>query len=282
MPIKINVHEQNVGAFSKLRCLVSIFGIQCQEQTQDFVVNNLAKVRMHFRVQNQVSPLACNILALPLEDKNKVKVIVSCQDTDVPFHSTVMLDKWTQFGSKQNCDIVVDKFRTCLLNVIIFASKVDDFCPAKIYHDADFTDFNLSAAEGSVAVHRVILAAHSDVFRAMLSHEWKETTEGRIEIEGVTLQTLRYLKQYMYLRKLPDDGLKPLLLLASYYLIDDLKADCLSRLVLNYKSGEWSSLLEFAVENKLSELISAIMLVSSAVDLEDHQNVQVKKQKLAQ
>ncbi|XP_047997410.1 uncharacterized protein LOC125235004 [Leguminivora glycinivorella] len=281
MPIKINVHEQHVGAFSKLRCLISIFGVQCQEQTQDFVVNNLAKVRLHFRVQSQTLPLSCNILALPLENNNKIRVIVSCQDTDVPFVSRVLLDRWTQVGSKQNCDIAVDKFRTCLISFIIFASKFDDFCPAKIYNDADFTDFNLTAPEGSIAVHRVILAAYSDVFRAMLSHEWKETMEGRIEIEGVTLQTLQYLKQYMYLRKLPNDGLKPLLLLASYYLIDDLKADCLSKLVLNYKSGEWSSLLEFAVENKLSELTSAIMLVNSAVDF-DHQQAPVKKQKIEQ
>lgn len=98
-----------------------------------------------------------------------------------------------------------------------------------------------------------------------LPESGKETTEGRIQIEGVSLKTLQDLKEFMYLHTLPDgDGLKSLLLIASYYLIDELKAECISKLALNCKSGNWRELLEFATKNQIFELVSAIMIVNPA------------------
>ncbi|XP_063386254.1 uncharacterized protein LOC134672287 [Cydia fagiglandana] len=128
-----------------------------------------------------------------------------------------------------------------------------------IYLDEDFTDFQLSTAEGSVAVHRAILAAHSDVFRRMLSGEWKETNAGCIEIEGVTLETLQSLKQYMYLGTIPEDGLCPLLLIATCYFIDDLKAECTIKLSHSINSENLYDLLEFSYVNNMPDLTFAIL-----------------------
>ncbi|XP_047997140.1 protein roadkill-like [Leguminivora glycinivorella] len=128
-----------------------------------------------------------------------------------------------------------------------------------IYLDDDFTDFQLSTAEGSVSVHKAILAAHSDVFRRMLSGEWKETSAGCIEIKGVTLKTLQSLKQYMYLGSLPEDDLRPLLLIATYYFIDDLKAECTLKIAHSITSENLYDLLEFSYVNNLPELTFAIL-----------------------
>ncbi|XP_063540220.1 protein roadkill-like [Cydia strobilella] len=128
-----------------------------------------------------------------------------------------------------------------------------------IYLDEDFTDFQLSTAEGSVSVHRAILAAHSDVFRRMISGEWKETNAGRIKIEGVTLKTLQNLKRYMYLGTMPEDGLCPLLLIATCYFIEDLKAECTIKLSHSLTSENLYDLLEFSYVNNMPELTFAIL-----------------------
>ncbi|XP_063366992.1 protein roadkill-like [Cydia amplana] len=128
-----------------------------------------------------------------------------------------------------------------------------------IYLDEDFTDFQLSTAKGSVPLHRAILAAHSDVFRRMLSGEWKETNAGCIEIEGVTLETLQNLKRYMYLGTMPEDGLCPLLLIATCYFIDDLKAECIIKLAHSFTSENLYDLLEFSYVNNMPELTFAIL-----------------------
>lgn len=128
-----------------------------------------------------------------------------------------------------------------------------------IYLDEDFTDFQLSTAEGSVSMHRAILAAHSDVFRRMLSGEWKETNAGCIEIQGVTLETLQSLKRYMYLGTMPEEGLCPLLLIATFYFIDDLKAECTIKLANSITSENLYDLLEFSYVNNMPELTFAIL-----------------------
>ncbi|XP_063357906.1 uncharacterized protein LOC134647485 [Cydia amplana] len=97
----------------------------------------------------------------------------------------------------------------------------------KFYEDTEFTDFHLHATDGNVPMHKALLAANSDVFKAMLNGEWKEKGEGQINIEGVTVKTLQHLKDYMYLGVLPDEGLESLLVVAARYLMDKLKADCI-------------------------------------------------------
>ncbi|XP_063386241.1 uncharacterized protein LOC134672273 [Cydia fagiglandana] len=264
MPLEVKVAEQQLGDFLKLRCLLSFSGSEPQEfSSNDYIVNDLAIVKLY--IKDSPKSLLCKILARA--KYRKVKVKVSCQDMDEPFYGEwICINSWKQIGCRQNCDISLDNVYTCLFNVTISASKVEESYHMKLYNDVDFTDFILSAGDGSVAVHRAHLAAHSDVFQAMLTKEWKETTEGRIQIEGVSLKTLQHFKEFIYLHTLPDgDGLKSLLLLASYYLIDDLKAECISKLALNCKSEDWKGLLEFATKNQIFELVSAMMIVSPAM-----------------
>ncbi|XP_063540456.1 uncharacterized protein LOC134749455 [Cydia strobilella] len=282
MPIAVNVKEQQIGSFLKLTCIVNIFheheNPYMEKIITGFNVNELAMVDVKFDYNKRQKPLNCSILALNHEKAKygKIKVKVSCQEADEPSYSEwICNDQYKLIGGRLICDVYLNDVYTSLWNINITANKVEESFLTNFYNDIDFTDFNLSALDGSVAVHRAYLAAHSDVFRAMLRKEWKEATEGCVQIEGVTRQTLQHLKDYMYLRTLPDKGLEPLLLLASYYLMDDLKEQCVSKLALNCTSKEWSRLLEFAAVNKVSDLISGLMLnPSTAVqkkveDLED-------------
>ncbi|XP_063386249.1 uncharacterized protein LOC134672282 [Cydia fagiglandana] len=270
MPIAVNVKEQQLGSLLKLTCIVNLCHENekpCMEKiTADYNVNDLAKVNIKFECITKTTPLNCSILARNHEKAEdcKIKVKVSCQETDEPSYlEWICEDQYKLIGGRWICDVTLNNMHTSMWNINITANKVEESYLTNFYNDIDFTDFNLSALDGSVAVHRAYLAAHSDVFRAMLRNEWKEATEGCVQMEGVTRQTLQHLKDYMYLHTLPEEGLEPLLLLASYYLMDDLKEQCVSKLALNCTSKEWSRLLEFAVVNKISELISGLMLNSA-------------------
>jgi hypothetical protein len=79
-------------------------------------------------------------------------------------------------------------------------------------------------------VHKYILIANSEVFRAMFSH--KNTTEfregeGRITIKDSTIAAVRHMVHYMYTGKISDDydreeDALPLLTIAHKYQIKPL------------------------------------------------------------
>lgn len=276
MLIELCVKDQELGTFLRLRCVVNHSSKiskanekSLQARSKKFNINDLATVQLEFESKKNV--FLGKIIAVNHENaKNcKVKVNVSCQDVDAPFYSEWICDgQWKEFGKKSTCDSDFLNIATHVLDINITACKVHESFIVKLYNDVYFTDFKLSTVEGSVAVHRSCLAACSDVFQAMLSREWKETSEGRIEIEGVTLRTLQHLKDYMYLSTLPEDGLEQLLKLASYYLIDSLKTECVSKLALTSKPEDWSRLLELSVIYKIPELMCAVqMMVNPALAL---------------
>ncbi|XP_047997089.1 protein roadkill-like [Leguminivora glycinivorella] len=278
MPIIVEIKEQRLGTILKLRCFISTSGTEREEFTStEFNVNDLAIVRLHFKDKLH-EPLQCKIRTRAISGK-VIKVKVSCQDTDEAFYSEwICTNEWKYIGKKYLCDVALSDVLTNVLSINISASQVEDSPLAKLYDDVDFTDFNLSAGGGTVPVHKALLAIQSDVFRAMLTREWKEKTEGNIQMEGVTLQTLQHFKDFMYLRTLPGEGLKALLLFASYYLIDNLKAECVSKLALDCKSGEWNDLLNFAVKHQIFELANAIMIVNPTFVMKDNEKEPVKKQ----
>ncbi|XP_063540364.1 uncharacterized protein LOC134749374 [Cydia strobilella] len=148
---------------------------------------------------------------------------------------------------------------------------------SKLYTDSDFTDFRLATSEGSVPVHKAYLAAHSDVFKAMLSNEWKETTTGEITMKGVTIETLQHLKEYMYLGTVPNDGLRPLLLIARCYLIEDLEQHCIRKLAENVTGKSLFSLLEFACDNNIPELSFALVVMTENIDVNHANKLKNKK-----
>ncbi|XP_063366849.1 uncharacterized protein LOC134655328 [Cydia amplana] len=131
---------------------------------------------------------------------------------------------------------------------------------SKLYEDNDFTD--LCAGEDKIAVHKNFLVAHSDVFKAMLSGPWKEAAEGKVNVEGVTIKVLERLKNYMYNGDVfytDDEELRTLLLLARYYLIEDLQKQCIRLLAETVKPETLFSHIEFACQHQIPELPFAML-----------------------
>jgi hypothetical protein len=77
-------------------------------------------------------------------------------------------------------------------------------------------------------VHKFILIANSEVFRAMFSHkDTKECRESRIIIKDSTIAAVRHMVHYIYTGKISDDYDKeedalPLLTIAHKYQIKPL------------------------------------------------------------
>ncbi|XP_047986932.1 uncharacterized protein LOC125226843 isoform X2 [Leguminivora glycinivorella] len=132
---------------------------------------------------------------------------------------------------------------------------------AKLYDDTILTDFQLSTAEGSVAVHKVCLAAHSDIFKTMFNGPWKDVSNGPVG-SAVTLSSLQHFKEYVYLGKLPDEkeNLQHLLLLSLLYSMEALKSERISKLIELVNSENLYSLFEFACKNNIPDLTFAMLL----------------------
>ncbi|KAJ2948675.1 hypothetical protein O0L34_g7931 [Tuta absoluta] len=130
---------------------------------------------------------------------------------------------------------------------------------ATLHGDMELTDFELRGEDGSIRVHRAVLAAASPVLRRMLGGTWRESTEGHVDVSGTSKLTLQHLKDYVYLHTLPETGLEQLLLLASYYMMPDLEQKCVDKLVSSLTAQNACDLLEFAAKHKVTRLLLAIL-----------------------
>ncbi len=71
--------------------------------------------------------------------------------------------------------------------------------------DEEFlTDFVVVVGEKEFKVHRVILAAHSPVFKKMFETEMREQKEGRVVLDDATPDVIEELLTYMYTGELPN------------------------------------------------------------------------------
>lgn len=144
---------------------------------------------------------------------------------------------------------------------ISLSTIANNYYSLNILDDTEgWTDFELVGEGGSIKVHRFALALVSPVFRRMLSTNcWKETREGCMTIDGVSIKTLEHMKSYIYEKKLPDSDLKPLLLLANYYEITNLEQDCVNKIMGNVSDADIYDMLEFGITNKVHRMSYAIL-----------------------
>ena len=79
-------------------------------------------------------------------------------------------------------------------------------------------DYTLEADGTEICVHRAVMVACSDYFRAMLTGSMKESTEQRSTLQGVTADGLTAIVQFAYTGKLELtlDNLEEVLSAASY------------------------------------------------------------------
>lgn len=123
-----------------------------------------------------------------------------------------------------------------------------------LYTDEVMVDFELFGENGSVKVHRAILAEASPVLHTMLTGEWRESKEGRITISGISKRTLQDFKNYLYLNVLPDKHLEPLMLLSSLYMMPELEHKCGEKMLEDLRATNAWKILHFALNNDLKWL----------------------------
>lgn len=120
----------------------------------------------------------------------------------------------------------------------ILAQLSDEF--EQLFECSDkFTDVTLVCRGGvSIPAHKHILSARSPVFRAMFERDTKENQENTVTIPDIDQETLRAVLRFMYSGKINEDLAKSynLLIAASKYVLDGLKAECENRLSENLKA----------------------------------------------
>lgn len=130
---------------------------------------------------------------------------------------------------------------------------------ASLLDDIELTDFTLRGEDGSIRVHKAVLAASSPVFRRSLLDKWKGASEGIVDIPGTTRMVLMHFKNYMYSRVTPDNCLQQLLILSTYFMMPELEQRCIDKLVTKLTAQNTLMLSEFAVKNKMMRLHLAIL-----------------------
>jgi speckle-type POZ protein len=90
-------------------------------------------------------------------------------------------------------------------------------------------DFNIKCEGEDIPCHRAILAARSDMFKAMLTSDSIEKKKGEVEIKDCSAGILRHFLKFVYTDCLDDErdyNSTELLILADRYQVSGLKKRC--------------------------------------------------------
>ena len=151
----------------------------------------------------------------------------------------------------------------------------------KIYTNSDFTDFTLVSRDGiRLRAHRAVLAARSDVFRSMISHDTKESVERVCEIEDTDGATLHALLKYMYgctTLEGMEDVAERLLVAADKYGVKGLVNACEGHLIAQINAHNAARLLVLADMHSATQLKNAVhnFVSRNLGDFSNHGGMQV-------
>lgn len=120
-------------------------------------------------------------------------------------------------------------------------------------------------------VHKFVLMAHSDVFRAMFSHKTtKESVESRIQIADSAPTVVQHMLTYIYSGNVPDDiaddQVSALIEISEKYQLEPLKIICQDKLIMRLTLTNVCAMLNLADIHNADLLMDAcIPLVKSHV-----------------
>lgn len=141
--------------------------------------------------------------------------------------------------------------------VEITGSMIDKL--RNLYDDDELTDFELRGDDGYIRVHKFMLSAISPVFKDIIGNKWKDKSDGFVQMEETSKDTLQGFKQYIYLNTFPPTVSKQLLVIAIHYRIGNMETICIKNLTGNLKDEEVPELLEFALIHKNNNLTLAVL-----------------------
>ena len=130
-------------------------------------------------------------------------------------------------------------------------------------HDVTFK----TSDGGCVSAHRVIVAAGSPVFHAMLYGNMKESSQKEIELPNVDSNTLKKLFSFIYSGHVRTTVMECLQLLraADYFDAEELKTMChdmiTKKLYTSFDGVLCSNISVFAIEHQLDSLLRTCLNV---------------------
>jgi len=145
-------------------------------------------------------------------------------------------------------------------------------CIHNMFQTGEGSDFVIECQGQQFYVHRFILMAHSEVFRAMFSHKTTlENIEGRIRLTDTNPTAVQQMLTYMYSGSLPDifedDHAPSLIEIAEKYGLDPLKIICQNKLISHLSISNVCQMMILADTHNADLLMSAcIPLVKSFIN----------------
>ncbi|KAI6204579.1 hypothetical protein M3Y94_00691400 [Aphelenchoides besseyi] len=121
---------------------------------------------------------------------------------------------------------------------------------ASFFNDPDFSDTEIHVDNRTFKVSRVIISAHSLVFRAMFTHASKERESGVVVIENFKAPLIEAMLSYMYkdhVMNLKEIAIE-LLTVADFYQVHSLVKKCTDSILANLSIDNVFASLKVASE----------------------------------
>jgi speckle-type POZ protein len=105
----------------------------------------------------------------------------------------------------------------------------------ELFHDMSFSDVIFKVGGSEFPAHKIVLAARSEVFKAMFQHPTKEKSTNHVEIEDIEPEIFKELLRFIYTGCLTAETMEKmavkLLVVADKYFLTELKVACERHLI---------------------------------------------------
>lgn len=134
----------------------------------------------------------------------------------------------------------------------------------------DFTDMTIVCDKREFHCHKFVLAARSEVFAAMLRHEFLEKQNSRVDVKEIDGETMELLLSYIYTGQVTDFknvSVVELFKAADRYRLDHLKNMCEEELVKRVEASNAADILSLAHKYNAGPLKSfSLAMISRNVE----------------
>jgi speckle-type POZ protein len=121
--------------------------------------------------------------------------------------------------------------------------------------DCGLSDLVIVCQGNEFPVHKIMLAGRSEVFKRMLTGDYKEAREGRIELKGVEPHVVKQMIKFIYHDEVAEDAVSwQLFELAEMYDLTRLQQIYLSGLCKNIGVGNCCKILDLAFRSHSEEI----------------------------
>ena len=138
------------------------------------------------------------------------------------------------------------------------------------FKSTDFTDMTIICDKREFHCHKFMLAARSEVFAAMLRHEFLEKQNSRVDVKEIDGETMELLLSYVYTGHVTDFknvSVVELFKAADRYRLDHLKHMCEEELVNRVEASNAADILSLAHKYNAAPLKSfALAMISRNVE----------------